>query len=143
MAKFEYSGVDEVEQKLAAMDRDMIKGIVMKGAEACTKEMQALIGQYRHVKTGQMQKSVAPAQYHEDLGSGWVDVYPQGTDSRGVSNALKAFVNNYGIGNNPTRRKTQNKTGDKFITKNQKRMEQGVFTAMQAESDRRIAELNK
>lgn len=143
MAKFEFSGADEVEQTLAAMDRDMIKGIVMSGAEACTKEMQAMIGQYRHVKTGQMQKTVAPAQYHEDLGKGWVDVYPQGTDSRGVSNALKAFVINYGIGNNPTRKKKQNKTGDKFITKNQKRMEQGVFTAMQAESDRRIAELNK
>ena len=71
-------------------------------------------------------------------GSGWVDVYPQGNDSRGVSNAMKAFVINYGYGGRKTK-----KTGDKFITGNQKRMEQGVFTAMQAESDRRLAEINK
>jgi hypothetical protein len=124
--------------RLEAMDRDMIKGIVMKGAEACVKEMQALIGEYHHVKTGQMQKAVAPAKYHEDLGSGWVDVYPQGNDSRGISNAVKAFVINY---RTPKHRPA--KTGDKFITKNQKRMERGVFTAMQEESDRRIAELNR
>lgn len=138
MAKFEYSGTEEIEAKLQAMDRDMIRGIVMAGAEACKKEMQAAIGQYRHVKTGSMQQSVAPAQYHESYGSGWVDVYPQGNDSRGVSNAMKAFVINYGYGGRKTK-----KTGDKFITGNQKRMEQGVFTAMQAESDRRLAEINK
>lgn len=146
MARFDYSGTEELEQQLARMDRDMIKGIVMAGAEACTKEMQNMIGAYRHIKTGSMQKEVKPAQYHEDLNGGWVDVYPQGEDSRGVSNALKAFVINYGIGKNPTRRSgghMKNKTGDKFITGNQKRMEQGVFTAMQAESDKRIAELNK
>ena len=138
MAKFEYTGVDAVEAQLEKMDRDMIRGIVMAGAEACKKEMQAMIGQYRHVKTGAMQQSVAPAQYHEDLDSGWVEVYPQGNDSRGVSNAKKAFVINYGYGGRRTK-----KSGDKFITGNKKRMEQGVFTAMQAESDRRIAEINK
>lgn len=146
MAKLEFSGIDDLEARLAEMDRTMIKGIVMAGADACTKEMQNMIGTYRHVRTGSMQQQVAPAEYHEELSSGWVDVYPQGTDDRGVSNALKAFVINYGIGKNPTRRsggKVKNKTGDKFITGNQKRMERGVFTAMQAESDRRIAELNK
>ena len=146
MARLEFDGFDGLEAQLAEMDRNMIKGIVMAGADACTKEMQNMIGAYRHVRTGSMQQHVAPAQYHESLNSGWVDVYPQGTDDRGVSNALKAFVINYGIGKNPTRRsggKVTNKTGYKFITGNQKRMEQGVFTAMQAESDRQIAQLNK
>lgn len=138
MAKFSYSGTEEMEQRLAEMDRGMIRGIVMAGAEACTKEMQNLIGAYHHVKTGSMQQNVRPGQYHEDMNSGWVDVYPQGSDARGVSNAKKAFVINYGYGKRRTK-----KTGDKFITGNQKRMEQGVFTAMQAESDRRIAEINK
>lgn len=138
MAKFEYSGTEELETRLAEMDKHMIKGIVMAGADACSREMQAMIGAYRHVRTGSMQQNVAPAKYHEDLNSGWVDVYPQGNDSRGVSNAKKAFVINYGYGGRKTKR-----TGDKFITGNKKRMEQGVFTAMQAESDRQIAELNK
>ena len=138
MAKLEISGTEALEQQLELMDRDMIRGVVMAGAEACVKEMQNLIGAYRHVKSGSMQQNVAPAQYHEGLNSGWVDVYPQGSDSRGVSNAKKAFVINYGYGGRKTK-----KTGDKFITGNQKKMEQGVFTAMQAESDRRIAEINK
>lgn len=138
MAKCEFSGTEELEAKLGSMDRDMIRSIVMAGAEALKKEDQAIIGAYRHVKTGSMQKSVAPGKYHEDLNSAWVEVYPQGSDGRGVSNAKKAFVINYGYGGRRTK-----KTGDKFITGNTKRMEQGVFAAMQAESDRRIAELNK
>ena len=148
MAKFEFSGTEDLEAKLAGMERGMIKGIVMAGADACAKEMQDEIGRYRHIgRTGSMQKNVRPAEYHETMNGGWVNVYPQGNDPRGVSNAMKAYVINYGIGKNPTirsgKRKEKNKTGDKFITGNQKRMEQGVYAAMQAESDRRIAELNK
>ena len=138
MAKFEFSGADGMDGKLAAMDRDMIRNIVMAGAEACAAEQHGLIGSYHHVRTGSMQQNVRPAKYHEDMNSGWVEVYPQGSDGRGVSNALKAFVINYGRGGRRTK-----KAGDKFITGNKKKMEQVVSAAMQAESDRRIAEINK
>ena len=146
MAKFEYTGGEDFEQKLAEMDRTMIRSIVMSGADACVKEMQNLIGAYHHVRTGEMQKAVAPAKYHEDLGTGWVEVYPQGTDSRGVDNAMKAFVINHGIGKRPNRSRPRkkadrNRTGDKFITSNKDRMQRGVFTAMQAESDRQVSKL--
>ena len=138
MARFEFSGDEFIEAQLGQLDRDMIRNIVMSGAEACKADLQNAIGQYHHVKTGSMQRSVAAGRYHEDLNSGYVEVYPQGYDARGVSNAKKAFVINYGYGG----RKTQ-KTGDKFITGNKKKTELVVSKAMQEESDRLISMINR
>ena len=138
MARFEYSAAESFDAGLDRLSREGIRKIVMAGADECGQEMQAVIGQYHHVKTGSMQASVKPGKVHEDLGSCWVDVYPQGADSRGVDNALKAFVINYGYG----KRRTA-KTGDKFITSNKKQFEAGVGKAMQAASDQLIAETFK
>ena len=82
--------------------------------------------------------NVRPGIYHEDLNSGWVEVYPQGEDSRGVSNAKKAFVINYGYGKRRTK-----KTGDKFITKSERQFKANVQKSMQTESDKLIAEIFK
>jgi hypothetical protein len=138
MAKFEYVPDDGMDAALERLGREGIRAIVMAGAAAAVKEMQDDIGAYRHVKTGNMQKAVGPGAYHEDLGSAWVEVYPQGSDDRGVSNAKKAFVINYGYGGRRTK-----KTGDKFITGNKKKREQAVGNAMQAESGRLIDEMNR
>lgn len=137
MAKFTYEPAEGMDAALEKLGRDGIRRIVMAGAEAAGRQMQEEIGAYHHVRTGTMMREVAPGQLHEDLGSAWVNVYPQGSDSRGVSNALKAYVINYGYG----RRRTK-KTGDKFITGNKKKTEQVVGNAMQAESDRLIGEIN-
>ena len=137
MARISYSGFEAIEGVLQTMDRDTIRRLVMAGAEACVEETRKSIEGYRHVVTGDMMAGVAPGKYHEDLGSGWVEVYPQGTDGRGVSNAVKAFVINYGRGGRRTER-----TGDKFITGKKKTMQDVVSRAMQAESDRIVQELN-
>ena len=143
MAKFTYETGDGFEAGLDKLGRESIKTIVMAGAEQVTKDMKAAIGNYHHVgQTGSMQKNVRPGYYHEDLNRGWVEVYPQGEDSRGVSNAKKAFVIDRGIGANPTIRsngKVRNKTGDKFITKNEKQFKSDVERAMQAASDGLVA----
>ena len=147
MAKLTYDAGDSFADKLDKIGRSSVKMIVMAGAEQVTREMKKVVGDYHHVgKTGSMQKNVRPGNYHEDLNSGWVEVYPQGNDSRGVSNAKKAFVIDRGIGNNPTKRsrgKKQNKTGDKFITKSEKQFKAGVQKSMQDESERLIAEIFK
>ena len=109
----------------------------MAGAEACIEETKKNVQQYRHVVTGSMMEGVAAGKYHEDIGSGWVEVYPQGEDSRGISNAKKAFVINYGYG----QRKTA-KTGDKFITGQTKTMQDVVAAAMRKKSDEIIQQLN-
>lgn len=137
MAKVSYRFPEDFAGRLSALGRDAIRKIVMAGAEVCAEETKQEITRYRHVVTGDMMTGVAAGKYHEDLGEGWVEVYPQGYDSRGISNAKKAFVINYGRGG----RKTA-KTGDKFITGNKKTMQAIVNRAMQAESDRLIQEMN-
>ena len=138
MAKFTYEAGDGFDRGLDVLSRDAVKTIVMAGAEKCGEDLQKVIGEYHHVKTGSMKSSVRPGNYHEDLNSGWVEVYPQGSDGRGVSNAKKAFVIDRGYGARRTK-----KTGDKFITKNQKQFKADVSTAMQAASDRLVADTFK
>jgi len=137
MARIEYDGFERIEGVLTRLSRDAIREVVMAGAEACVEETRKNIQQYRHVVTGSMMEGVAPGKYHEDIGSGWVEVYPQGDDHRGISNAKKAFVINYGYGKRRTKR-----TGDKFITGEKKTMNEIVAKAMQAKSDEIIKQLN-
>lgn len=136
MAKMEYSGFDAVDGQIATLERDTIKRLVYAGAEALVKGMQDTTGQYHHVVTGSMRANVKPGKLHEDLNSAWIEVYPQGEDSRGVSNAKKAFVINYGYGG----RKTA-KTGDKFITGNKARFEIVINQAMQTENQAILQEI--
>ena len=135
MAKFTYDGGEGFDRNLDKLSRDAVRTIVMAGADQCTKDLQKVIGDYHHVKTGSMKNNVRPGIYHEDLDSGWVEVYPQGNDGRGVSNAKKAFVIDRGYGARRTA-----KTGDKFITKNQKQFQADVNRSMQEASGRLIAE---
>lgn len=137
MARCEYDGFERIDGVLTRLSRSAIKEVVMAGAAACIEETKKNILQYRHVVTGSMMEGVAAGKYHEDYGSGWVEVYPQGDDSRGISNAQKAFVINYGYGKRRT-----GKTGDKFITGQKKTMEEVVAKAMQAKSDEIIRQLN-
>ena len=137
MARISTEGFEQIDQMMSKLGREGIRRVVMAGAEACVEEMKRDTEEYRHIMTGDMRDSVAPGKYHEDLNSAWVEVYPQGYDGRGISNAKKAFVINYGYGG----RKTA-KTGDKFITGQKNTMQEVVTRAMQAESDRIIQELN-
>lgn len=111
MAKVEFSGLDEIDASLGKLERFETRRVVMAGAEADVKVQRAATEEYRHVVSGSMRDNIRPAQYHETMNGGYVNVYPQGSDSRGVSNALKAFVTD--------RRKSRQKkpkTGDHFIT---------------------------
>lgn len=137
MARCEYDGFERIDGVLTRLSRTSIKEVVMAGAEACVEETRRSIEQYHHVVTGSMMAGVQPGKYHEDIGSGWVEVYPQGEDGRGVSNATKAFVINYGRGGRRTSR-----TGDKFITGQTKTMQEVVAKAMQAKSDELVQQLN-
>ena len=107
MAKMTVEAGDElstaVERLEVSMRRGGIRRIVEAGARVAIDEMRAAT-EAHHVRTGNMRDAVGMAEYHETLEGGSVNVYPQGTDSRGVRNAMKAFVINYGIGANPTRR---------------------------------------
>lgn len=147
MAKVE--GTEIRTDDLEGLTRGAVKRIVMAGADACVEETRRNIEEYHHVgKTGSMRDNVQAGQYREWMGGGAVDVYPQGTDSRGVDNAMKAFVIDRGIGRRPntarSHGKAQNRTGDHFLTrKTAKKTEEIVVHAMEAEYDRIIDENNK
>ena len=137
MARCEYDGFERIDGVLTRLSRDAIREVVMAGAAACIEETKKNVQQYRHIVTGSMMEGVAAGKYHEDIGGGWVEVYPQGEDSRGISNAKKAFVINYGYG----KRRTA-KTGDKFITGHTQTMQDVVAAAMRKKSDEIIQQLN-
>lgn len=126
------NGVEGLELQLEQLGgRAAAKRIVAAGCNAAIKVLQTRARTYHHVVTGSMQEHIAPGLYHEDIDACWQDVYPQEYDSRGISNATKAFVINYGYGGRKT-----DKTGDKFITGNHKPLKDAVSQAMAAEAER-------
>lgn len=137
MARIEFDGFDGIDGQLQKLERMDVKRIVMAGAEAAVGVLQTETESHRHVLTGAMMTGVAPGQYHESLGGGYVDVYPQGSDPKGISNAKKAFIINYGRGGKKTA-----KTGDKFITggATKSKLETAVGEAMKAEAGRLFRE---
>lgn len=140
MATLKVNGFELVDQQFNRMGAGMIRQIVEAGADAAEKRMAENTEKAGHGPpgrsrraTGEMLRSIGRNEYREFLGGGSVDVYPQETDRNGVRNATKAYVLNYGRG--------KGLKGDKFITGDESQAEQLVQEAMQAESDRLIAEL--
>ena len=141
MATLRVNGFELIDGQLNRMGRPMIRQIVEAGAAAAEKRMAEQTERSGHIppgrsrrSTGEMLASIGRNEYRETLGGGSVDVYPQETDHKGVRNATKAYVLNYGRG--------KHLKGDKFITGDEGQAEQLVREAMQAESDRLIAEIN-
>jgi hypothetical protein len=129
-------GIEALDAQLGKLGRPVIRRIVEAGARADADEWRANIRQAGHIRTGDMLGSVAPGDYTEDPDGGEIFVYPRDTDRKGVRNATKAYVINYGRG------KCRGKLGDRFITGKLQQTEEKVFQAMQAESDRILDELN-
>ena len=136
MATMRVSGIELQEQRLNRLGPDMIRKIVEAGAGAAERVMRESTERRSHVRNRDMLDSIGMNEYREFYRGGSVDVYPQEDDRKGVRNATKAYVINYGRGG--TRKR--GKMGDKFITGNEAKTEQAVTEAMQAESDRLIAE---
>ena len=136
MATMKVDGFEIQERRLEKMGRGMIRQIVEAGSKAAEKVMRDATEQQRHVRTGDMLAAISNNGIREYLGGASTEVYPQGDDRNGTRNATKAYVINYGRGGVKNKRKM----GDKFITGNESKTEDAVLEAMQAESDRLIAE---
>ena len=135
MAKMRVSGAElELRENLS---RDMIRRMVEAGGKVADDRMKAATRAHMHVRTGDMLEAIKPTPYREWFGGGATEVYPQGDDRKGVRNATKAYVINYGRG----RRKRNGKMGDKFITNDEKATEEAVRQAMEAENGRLIEEI--
>lgn len=82
--------------------RQIRRKMVENAAKVLIKEMKATIESRHHVVSGSMEQGVAATKVYEDVGGTSIDVYPQGTDPRGVSNEMKAKIINYGYYNRDT-----------------------------------------
>ena len=146
MARFSVDGFEIQEARLNKLGRTTLRTIVEAGAKAAEKVMEDATKQYSHTRNRDMLEAIGNNGIREYYGGASTEVYPQGDDRKGVRNATKAYVINYGKGKRPLtkwpkKKPKINKTGDKFITGNEGKTEQAVVEAMQAESDRLLAEI--
>ena len=87
----------ELEQLEPQVVRGIIKKCLWAGAKVVEKEMKNTIESRHHVVHGYMRDSVSQTEVFEDIDRSYVDIYPQGTDPRGVSNEMKnkIIINGY------------------------------------------------
>lgn len=102
MAEFDSEGTQKLIDSLsifteAALPR-MTRKMVKTAGEAIAEEWCEGIRKNNYIDTGAMLASVKGKVKKENYSSAtyYVDVYPQGTDAKGVRNATKAFVLHYG-----------------------------------------------
>lgn len=163
MAKLEITGFGEIDTQLSRLlDRSNRKRILEAGANATVEAMQTYTMVDRHIRTGSMLHSIDHGRYWENVEGSEISVFPVGYDEKGVPNALKAYVINYGrIDHARHQQEDKNykrsrkhiagsgyrvsgkKMGDKFITRRQRITEEYVRKAMQAESDSILDEINR
>lgn len=142
MAKQNVTGFTLADAKFAKMGKPMIKAIVEAGAKTASDRMKKNTEKARHVRNRDMLDSIGPSKYYEQLGGGSQYVYPQGENRRGQRTATIAYVINYGKGKRINRDGSRSRMGDQFITGDIQGAEDAVTAAMQAESDRLLAEIN-
>lgn len=122
------------------VSREIRKKVVWAGAKVIEKETRLYIEAHHHI-TGGLAKSVAQGDIHEDIDSTWVEVWPQGTDSRGVVNEMKQKIINVGYYNVFTG--TKHRAVDPYVQKTRKRLEPRIMSVMQAQFQLCMDELNK
>lgn len=139
MARIKSDGLEEMARVLKGLSAAINNAqpqIMEAGAKVLVDEWKAVIQEKSHVDTGDMRDSVAATQPKEIAGGYAVEVYPQGTDRKGVRNAEKAFLLHYGWkANKKKKRKTsrQDSNGDHFVDEIESRGGARAVEAMQAE----------
>lgn len=123
MASFSVKGVDGLATRIHALGEksgEVAAAMVAAGAEeavAAWREAGA-----HHIRTGAMLDSVKAGKVKKSDEGAYVDVAPTGKDSRGVSNAQKAFVLHYG---------SSRIKGDHWVDNATKLAEEKAIPAMQ------------
>lgn len=100
MARFDTIGLDELMaemKKLGELSGEVADKMLMAGAEAVKEEWRKSAEKNQLRDTGDMIESIGfPRQPKTAGGIRTIDIYPQGKDRKGVRNAEKAFILNYG-----------------------------------------------
>lgn len=106
MARIETTGFEEIEKQFLHRAEKAVKAVprmLKRGAEVLAEAQRREIDQMDIVDKGELMRSVKPTKVKQKEESSYIDVYPQGTDSKGVRNAEKGFIAQYGKSNEPAR----------------------------------------
>lgn len=120
--------------------RSIRKKVVWAGAKVVEKEMGNYIDAHHHI-SGELARSVTQGPIHEDMESTWVEVWPQGTDSRGVYNEMKHKIINTGYYNTFTGKSHRKK--DPYVKQMRKQLEPRILAVMEQQFTLCMDELNK
>lgn len=121
MAKIEIKGLDIICDQLkerGAKVGGTVNHMLNAGAKIVRLEMQAAMKEYKLKDTGDMMKSVKSSKIQKTGNGKSISIAPQGVDRKGVPNAAKALVYQYGTSKRPARPwKTlaDERAGDKVI----------------------------
>ena len=148
MAKFQTVNVDEMARELKRLGQataPMAREMVAEGAAVIAFAWKRVIGELRHVDTGDMQESVRadePAQHGGAIES---EIYPRGVDKKGVRIAAKAFMLHYGWkagkaarGRKDSKGRKDTNTGDHFVDTVEQECAEAVDYAMEIVMNRHM-----
>ena len=100
MARFEMEGFDELlaeMKRMGELSGETADKMLMAGAEEVKKAWKDSAVRSGHRDTGDMIDSIDFSRKPKTAGDiRTIEIFPQGKDSKGVRNAEKAFVLNYG-----------------------------------------------
>ena len=105
MARFDTSGLDELiaeMQRLGEASGEIAEAMVTAAVEEIRDAWKESAEEHELRDTGAMIESIGFPQPVQRLGDVlYRDVYPQGTDGKGMRNAEKAFIAHYGTTRQP------------------------------------------
>ena len=105
MARFDMSGLDETIREMTRLGQqsgEAAKAMLQAGAEKVKTAWRRATEEHGLVDTGDMLESIGFAREPKAVGDMLsIDIYPQGTDRKGVRNAEKAFILHYGTTRHP------------------------------------------
>ena len=104
MASFECAGLDELINNMRALGQDcgpVAVEMVEAASEIIRDGWKESAEAHGHVDTGAMVNSIVAGTPVQAGDICFNDIYPQGSDGKGVRNATKAFILHYGKHNIP------------------------------------------
>ena len=129
MARLKVTGLDELENKLKAIEKGLrgeaMQNMLYAGAEVLINAWKGEIQNKHHIRSGEMLQNVDKTGINVGKDGLEISVYPQGTDSHRVTNAQKAYILHYG------RQGKAKIKGDRFVTDAEKTAKPQVYAAMQ------------
>jgi HK97 gp10 family phage protein len=131
MARFDTSGIDDIIDEVTRLGdagREVGDKMLMAAAEEVKDAWRASARKHNLKDTGDMIESIDYAKKPKDVGGvREIDIYPQGKDRKGVRNAEKAFIHEYGSSSTKAK---------KWVTKADEASGPKVQAAMEREYDK-------